>query len=127
MLVNKNKVEVNMVGEQNRELIMLSIRSLNPQALTRKLGRDPNDDTALDIISWEIGDLAKCVTEVAKTSEEFKGYQKEKVSACASIVIRERKSSSTSSACSDCGNPAADWRSRCRSTFVDGHGLPSSR
>ena len=27
--------------------------------LTRRLGREPNVDTALDIITWELGDLTK--------------------------------------------------------------------
>jgi len=58
--------------------------------LTRKLGREPNIDTALHILQWELGDLAKSHTYIKWHADPdlHKAWRVECMHALASILFQ---------------------------------------
>ena len=57
-------------------------------ALTRKLGREPNVDTALHILQWELGDVAKATTYMSWHPELTSSYKAEAKLALSSLVFQ---------------------------------------
>jgi hypothetical protein len=57
-------------------------------SLTRKLKREPNIDTAIDIITWELGDLRKCETYKEWHPNLSPGYIEEQKKALGGIVFQ---------------------------------------
>jgi len=58
--------------------------------LTMDLGRTPNAKTALHIMQWELGDLAKAVVYMDWHPDLSPGYQGEAKLALASLVFQAR-------------------------------------
>ena len=56
--------------------------------LTRKLGREPNIDTALHIMQWELGDLAKAHTYAKWHPDLASSYCAEAKHALASLLFQ---------------------------------------
>ena len=58
--------------------------------LTRKLGREPNVDTALHILQWELGDLAKACVYTKWHPNLANAYREEAGLALASLLFQSR-------------------------------------
>jgi len=59
--------------------------------LTRKLGREPNLETAVHIMMWELGDLAKMVTYMKWHDEALRpGFRAEATLALSSLIFQAR-------------------------------------
>ena len=56
--------------------------------LTRKLGREPNVDTALHIMQWELGDLAKSWTYSRWHPDLARAYKAEAKAALSGLVFQ---------------------------------------
>ena len=56
--------------------------------LTRKLGREPNIGTALHILQWELGDLAKLLTYEKWHPEAAIGYRADAKHALADLLFQ---------------------------------------
>ena len=56
--------------------------------LTRRLGRIPNIDTAIDILTWELGDLRKSETYKTWHPSSKIAYQEEQKKALGAIVFQ---------------------------------------
>jgi len=60
----------------------------NVLELTRKLGREPNVETALHIMQWELGDLTKSVVYMNWHPELAGAYREEAKHALSSLLFQ---------------------------------------
>ena len=58
--------------------------------LTRRLGREPNLETALHILQWELGDLTKSITYMKWHPDLATAYEKEAMAALGSLLFQAR-------------------------------------
>ena len=74
-----------MVKKEEQKLAALDLDVLE---LTRRLKREPNIPTAINILTWELGDLAKCQTYGKWFPNLAMSYREESRIALSAIVFQ---------------------------------------